>query len=580
MKLISLKASNGHYWKANPAQNGRIDALHNDHSPFWMEEIGGGKVYLRDLAHQGKYVEASPEGNRELFARLDAPTPNCIFTLIDLGDKKVAFLAPDGKAYVTCQSDGIISAIGTTRGPAETFMLEKAQKPAEKKAKRNEVEPLWDDHTHARIVQVATDLIFKNHIGRNPVRALYALFSQKPFKDALLRGLYDADYVSTYTGLFYKFHFYHPKTGQNYMGFGENAVTMGAKYCNEAIELGNELFRKSLRGQRPTDQEYDACGYKLGIASHFITDLTQPMHSSNFANIFADRFPIMNFSDWRHSGLENMTEELVVDDRYLDDAAAFSYDKFAPEGYGTPQSILHEAAIIANITFENVVRAMMPNPGVAWKKAQVKTIIDSSIKGIGLHSVARFLTYFAAQASNVSIVKPGTLYRIKGWDGRYVTKVDEWLKLEPKRNSTYQEFFFISQEDGRHVIVSNADRGKRMALTAQPANLYIAALRRPNEVDRNSSTFRLVSQGGHRIKILEFTNNELISVKTSFSWVGHLCRWTNDQDPTNFWELEEVGPIQLSETEPEEGQTVEIASAETIHNGNSKTVSVTLNFTL
>jgi hypothetical protein len=578
MKLIFLKASNGKYLQAEPSQNGRIIAQMDQHSPFFMEEHTGGIVYLRALALRGLYLEVETGEEAGVFARQSTATPQCQFTIEELPNQTVAFRGPDGKQYLTCQPNGHIVAKGTARNATAVFQLETAQRPRAEVTAADDVQPLWDDYTHSRIVKVATDLILKHHLGQLPVRALSILWGEKAFRDAMYRGLRDADYKDEYTGLLYKFHFYHPETQQNYMGFGNHAVDMGAIFCEKAIELGNEIFRKLLHRQRPTTQELEACGYHIGIASHFITDLTQPMHASNFANVFGDRFPQVNPKDWRHSDLEKATEDLVVDENYIDDAPAFTYDKFDPNPYPSARSILHEAAVIANNTFKNTVRRVMPDPGVAWKKNDVKKILDASIKTIGLHSVARFLSYFALQASRVEVVKPGTLYRLKGYDGRYATKDGEFIKLEPRRDTTYQEFFFISAENGRHIIVSNADRGKRAAITERDWNLGILALRLPTQTQPNESTFKLVAHGGNRIKILEFTRNELVSVKTSWPWQNHLVRWTNDEDPTNYWVLEEVGPIQLSETETEEPQMVEIATAETIQNGNSKTVTVTLNF--
>lgn len=580
MKLIFLKAFNGKYLQAEPKQNGRIIAQMDQHSPFLMEEHTGGIVYLRALALQGRYLEVETGDDAGVFARQTTPTPQCQFTIEELPNKTAAFRGPDGNHYLICLPNGHIVAKGTTRGANALFQLETAQRPETKAtAAEQEAQPLWDDFTHSRIVKVTTELILKNHLGQLPVRALSILWGEKAFRDAMYRGLRDADYKPELTGPLYKYHFYHPETQQNYMGFGLHAVDMGAQFCEKAIELGNEIFRKLLHRQRPTERELDVCGYHIGIAAHFITDLTQPMHASNFANVFADRFPLVDPEDWRHSGLEKATEDLVVDDNYIDDAPAFRYDQFDPTGYASARSILHEAAVISNGTFKNVVRRLMPEVGKDWKKTDVKKILDVSIKTIGLHSVARFLSYFALQASRVEVVKPGTLYRLKGYDGRYATKDGEWIKLEPRRNTTLQEFFFISAENGRHFIVSNADRGRRAAITGQDWNLGVLALRLPNQTTTNESTFRLVPHGGQRIKIHEFTRGELVSVKTNWPWQGHLVRWTNDEDPTNYWVLEEVGPIML-ETEEADQQLETAPEMELTNDQPSKTVSFTFNINL
>ena len=574
MQLISLKASNGKYIQADPAQDGRILARTDDHSPFIMEDRGENRIRLRDLTHRAKYVEAENTGDRAVFARLDTPNAQALFTLVVRADKQVALLAPDGRHYLSCLPDGSIHANATSIGASEVFELERAS-TAESRARSvdSDAAPLWDDYTHSRIVEVATGLIIKHHINQPPVRQLSMLLNEKAFKDALLRGLREADYNSDYTGLLYKYHFYHPATGQNYMGFGETAVSMGARHCNKAIELGNDIFRKFRHGQRPTQKEFEDCGFQIGIAAHFITDLVQPMHSSNFANVFADRFPMMNWNDLRHSGLEKMTEDLVVDERYIDDAAPFSYDKFDPAPYGTPDSILHEAAVIANGTFRTLVTSRMPEPGNAWKKEDVKAILDATIKAIGLHSVARFFCFFASQAARVELVKPGTLYRLKGYDGRYATRVDQWIKLEKRENSANQQFFFLSNGDGTHAIASSAARSERLAITQQDFNLGIVALRNPQQVEPRERTFKLSAHGGNRIKIHEFTRDELLSVKTNWPWQNHLVRWSNNEDPTNFWELEEVGPM-VAESDVDDASRGAVTESATVEKTSSGTVNV------
>lgn len=578
MKIVSLKAVNGKFVTAIAGAEGLIIANAEEHSPFWMEDLGNGKVQLRAMTNEGKYLEALGGGGSSLRALKSEPSANSIFTKIKITADEIALQTANGKNFITCESDGEISAKAASQGKSEVFTLKRFVQDDDAPRTSDEVEPLWDDVTHANIVKRATDLIFGHHLNRGPVLALHTFWKSAAFVDAVLKGLHDADYKWEFIGIAYSTHFYHPGKRQNYLGFGHNALTMGAKYLERAISKGSEIMRKLKMRLRPTDQEYIDCGYVLGVASHFITDLTQPMHASNFANIFGDRFPRIDFNEWRHSGLEGETEKLVKAG-YLNDAKPFSYDKFAPEGYKSAADILHEAAIIANITFETVARGLMPKVGKDWDVKNVKTVVDASIKSIGLHSVARFLTFFANEASKIDLVKPGTLYTIKGREGKVATKDGEWIKmLSPRSNSVDQQFFFASNDDGTHRIICNADRSRRLTLSHVGWNLYMINLKKPSEAELKYAKFRLVANGGGRVKIHEYTNGEVIAERAyALDWNDHLHRWSDMDEPTHYFELIEVGPVGSSEIEEVEMNVVELGQgAEGATTENSKTVNLNL----
>ena len=103
------------------------------------------------------------------------------------------------------------------------------------------------------------------------------------FHDALCEGLWDADAADPYRNSLlegdawydtlsatYKSHFYDPSTGKNWWGeTSPTALTEGKKFFYQSAsqyKLGN----------------LSAAGYNLGLALHYLTDMTQPMHSTNF----------------------------------------------------------------------------------------------------------------------------------------------------------------------------------------------------------------------------------------------------------------------------------------------------------
>jgi hypothetical protein len=96
------------------------------------------------------------------------------------------------------------------------------------------------------------------------------------FSRNLCQGIYDADFVTDYAGprswliKTWAAHFYDPDSGQNYRGEQNwTALTQGRAFFWEAL-------RSYASGDTPK------AGYHLGLALHYMTDLTQPMHSSNY----------------------------------------------------------------------------------------------------------------------------------------------------------------------------------------------------------------------------------------------------------------------------------------------------------
>lgn len=104
------------------------------------------------------------------------------------------------------------------------------------------------------------------------------------FHDALCLGLYDADKRPLYNDALlsafptWKSHFYDPDTGTNWLGEMEpTAVSEGCRYYHASVQdYQNSNFRSA--------------GYNLGLAIHFLTDLTQPMHAANFTWLDSHRF--------------------------------------------------------------------------------------------------------------------------------------------------------------------------------------------------------------------------------------------------------------------------------------------------
>lgn len=138
--------------------------------------------------------------------------------------------------------------------------------------------------THLWIVDRAADVLGQHSEG---TRARSWLLNTT-CKPRWQQGLYDADYRAKYNGGLFDLtptsstaaialsgatwasHFYDPDTGKNYKG----QTSPTAK--TEAI--AHSTNAKGLLGKGDL---YNGC-YELGLALHFFTDLTQPMHASNY----------------------------------------------------------------------------------------------------------------------------------------------------------------------------------------------------------------------------------------------------------------------------------------------------------
>ena len=104
-----------------------------------------------------------------------------------------------------------------------------------------------------------------------------------PFHDGWCQGLYAPDFVSPWCGpgkgvaATYASHFYNPQTGRNWLG----------SKTWTAVAVGSKLFWESL--QDYADGNLSEAGKKLGMSLHYLTDLTQPMHSSSFTYLSSNQ---------------------------------------------------------------------------------------------------------------------------------------------------------------------------------------------------------------------------------------------------------------------------------------------------
>lgn len=194
-------------------------------------------------------------------------------------------------ACVEAAADGSLWLLNTAGNVAVlTDPLAEPEHPGPKVLPQWDAESVFDESqsTHLWIVNRAARLI-----GRSG-GALGAQLCQligpdihrtdTKFHNGLCQGLLDADFKAPYNNpnfvnvATYKSHFYDPDTRLNYLR--ETSPT--------ALTETTHFFHQSVRAARTNLAQvatnYDA-GYAFGLALHYFTDTTQPMHAANFTAI-------------------------------------------------------------------------------------------------------------------------------------------------------------------------------------------------------------------------------------------------------------------------------------------------------
>jgi hypothetical protein len=305
--------------------------------------------YVAIKAHNGKYIGPADDYEGTLRSAFPELTLRCVFELVSSADRNgVASMRPFGSDYfvdkygerltsigwdgldlqIRDQPDGSVAfALGARYMTADaeeyvvgdrtaidawerfhlvdcvamvTSLLKQANCcGTEDSDPSHPRRPMWDDDTHKWLVNQAFDAL--SRVADLPnVDKLIALWKLQPFRDQVFKGLHDADYEAEYKGFVFSTHFYDPDKGRSwYEADGENALTECLRFAGEAFSLLHEA------GWPATDSwPVTRAGYCLGLALHYLTDLTQPMHAANFANIL----PFAHPSDWRHEGYETRAE--------------------------------------------------------------------------------------------------------------------------------------------------------------------------------------------------------------------------------------------------------------------------------
>lgn len=170
-------------------------------------------------------------------------------------------------------------------------------------------------NSHLWIVSHGIDIMSRSSVVKSNELTLL-----NQWRSDLEQGVFDADHMNPYydNGT-YCSHFYDPDTGKTYisLSLAKNAKETGAKY----FRLAGEAYQKNDQKQ---------AFYYLGLSLHYLTDLTQPMHASNFTNV--------STPFGYHSKFEDFVDTIKENYKVTDDKGYWNFSS-------TPEEWLHQTAV-------------------------------------------------------------------------------------------------------------------------------------------------------------------------------------------------------------------------------------------
>jgi hypothetical protein len=231
------------------------------------------------------------------------------------GDHEFRVRTSDGR-YFSASAAGAPIALTAQEHDRTTFTFTRTNQFGTMWA-ADEGDPFDERHsTHLWIFRRAEDWILSRHsLGSGPAftssyreddrLALTWCLSDPAFERAVAQGLYDADQSGVLdaatSGYIFSAHFWNPKTGKggtwdpaNYDPFPGviNAFNYGVNYFDQSLQDGDIAF----------------IGRRLGLAMHYLQDVTQPMHCANFRNFpESQSYQHENYEQWALSRQKEWT---------------------------------------------------------------------------------------------------------------------------------------------------------------------------------------------------------------------------------------------------------------------------------
>jgi hypothetical protein len=302
-----------------------------------------------------------------------------------------------------------------------------------------DAESVFDEtrSTHLWIVNRAASLLIANFQGSNIdfKKLLNPGAPKSPdnsFRNNMCQGLYDCDFLSPYNGptFFsqetYASHFYSVQTGLNWWNSDRNWT---------AVAQGEEHFWKSLEAYETGDVA--GSGYHFGLALHYFTDLTQPMHSSNFTYLSSSE---MGY----HTGFESFV--------MVEQGSVNPTPSFMPGNLPDPASYYLNAAIASNakyfpqISIDNLVKHYDKKNGLnRFQQDQLRPLVAPMLTD-AIQQTAQMMHAWAQRLGNGGAGK----YVLFNYATGFVMDGSDQNKLQqaPWNNSDNQKFYIRDPNAG------------------------------------------------------------------------------------------------------------------------------------
>ncbi len=429
------------------------------------------------------------------------------------------------------------------------------------------VASLWNDLGHKSLVQLAIE-----YLKRDASVRLADVWTHPAFLDALFKGLHDADYVSPYNdgGVLegaWRSHFFDPDTETNYRGEKERtAYTEGMKYFN-------------LSFQEPRVAEV---GFKLGLALHYFTDLTQPFHAANFAEVYASHYPTMGCVTRVHSFFEEIGDEVMKG------SSARVSTGFQLSNHTSAEQLLKGTAHRSKTIYQDMLAGYAQTDLVAGypRMEEVVTHLDdllywqsSTIHQEHENAVAKlhaFLLPFAREALCAGLEQ--TIQFLNHWNTEYLEaprKLSYYIKIWQVEHNTSSERwlgYFGVEDGGSAAQVVNIDPSRSPRSLALE---FVDAQGQPHDPTQATGValYLRATKG--------FDEPRVLAGKQSH---GHVCNWAQEEGGVDPGYALTIRPSTIIKGKweicrAEDNAPITASNATALHYDTTTPTSLTMEFT-
>jgi hypothetical protein len=430
---------------------------------------------------------------------------------------------------------------------------------------------LWEDITHKAIVKKAIEMMaaYVSNGGGNPhTKDFLVHFGQADFSQALYQGLKDADYKSPWCDTIFEAHFYNPHNSKNFRGNQHwTAYSQTIKYFKLSQHYAQRINYFVKEQVRPGAQLYKNAGYYLGLSLHFFTDLTQPMHAANFANVFGfeNGYPQNLVPDLRHESFEIYVDN-AINRGLLNDLVPLVDAHLGPFPNHFIGDWIDVVAKRSWATFDGKMRDTLRNkekrkvagwtvgkllPEAAWRDEEAKPIMEESTK-VAPYDVVNFLTNWALQGKQVPSFGPGKWYEIETLAQNGNRKIlcatrvplNHWLMRSTPAEATNQLFHIMFNADGTALIGC-----KDYIYNTWFLDDWVGfSNHKPHEIERGNC-FRIVSYNhtDSDMMIFESTQNNAVTLVVQGDGEDYYRRLDTAYNSRQWFKLIEKGTMSQGE---------------------------------